>query len=367
MAIFEHIISAIDTHTSGEPTRIVLSGLPPIEGNTMTKKKQYMMEHLDHFRTLLMHEPRGHRDMFGAIITPPTTDRGQYGLLFVHNSGYLDMCGHGIIGVTTALIETGMISKKEPDTIATFDTPAGLIESHARIECGRVTEVTLSNVPSFLYADAVELELTGIGKIAVDVSFGGNFFALVPAKTLGISIHPDNIPRMVQLGMMIKKAVNEKVEVQHPTENHITEVDLVEIYDKPEPSRPVSKNAIIFGDGQVDRSPCGTGISAIMAMLYSKGELSLNEEFNDESIIGTQFKGKLINETRVGDFIAVEPIIIGDAYITGIQQFVIDPADPIKYGFVVGRTSLQRSQVFRQGMSSSFQLEDEDEHSLLGR
>lgn len=335
MAIFEHIISAIDTHTQGEPTRIVLSGLPPIKGTTMTKKKQYMMEHLDHFRTFLMQEPRGHKDMFGAIITPPTNDRGQYGLLFVHNSGYLDMCGHAIIGVTTALIEMGMIPKGEPYTIATFDTPAGLIESHARIERGRVTEVTLSNVPSFLYANAVELELPGIGKIDIDVSFGGNFFALVSAKALGISINPDNIPKMVQLGMMIKKEVNEKVEVQHPTEKHITKVELVEIYDKPETSKPVSKNAIIFGDGQVDRSPCGTGISAMMAMLYSKGELSINEEFNDESIIGTRFKGKLVNETQVGDFIAVNPTITSDAYITGIQQFVVDPDDPIKYGFVV--------------------------------
>jgi proline racemase/trans-L-3-hydroxyproline dehydratase len=338
MARFNHIISAIDTHTSGEPTRIVLSGLPPIQGSTMAEKQQYMIDHLDHFRTLLMQEPRGHRDMFGAIITPPTTDRSQYGIIFIHNSGYVSMCGHATIGITKTLIEMGMIPAKEPETIVAFDTPAGLVEGHARVEGGRVVEASVSNVSSFLYAQDVKIDLPGIGKVAVDVSFGGNFFALVPAKALGLTIHPDNIPKLLELGMMIKKAVNERINVQHPVEKHINRVELTEFYDKPKRSLPVSSNAIIFGDGQVDRSPCGTGISAAMAMLYGKGELSLNEEFHDASIIGTQFKGRLVRETRIGDYVAVDPIVSGEAYITGIQQFVMDPDDPVKYGFVVGRS-----------------------------
>jgi len=339
MARFTHVISAIDTHTAGEPTRIILSGLPPIQGGTIAEKKRYMMEHLDHFRTLLMQEPRGHRDMFGAIITPPTTNRGQYGILFMDNDGYLDMCGHGIIGITAALIEIGMIPPKEPETIVAFDTPAGLVEGHAKIERDRVVEVSVSNVSSFLYARDVELDLPGVGKITIDVSFGGNFFAMTPAKALGVSVHPDNISKLIQLGMMVKEAVNEKVKVQHPTEKHITTVELTEIYDKPEPSRPFSKNVMIFGYGQVDRSPCGTGTSAAMATLYGKGELSLNEVFTNESIIGTKFSGKLVRETRVGDFAAVDPVITGDAYVTGIQQFVVDPNDPLKHGVVVGGTS----------------------------
>lgn len=338
MARFKHIISAIDTHTAGEPTRIVLSGLPPIQGSTMTEKQQYMTEHLDHFRTLLMQEPRGHKDMFGAIITPPTTDRSQYGVIFMHNSGYVSMCGHAIIGITKTMIEMGMIPAREPETIVAFDTPAGLVEGHAKVEGGRVVEASVSNVPSFLYAQDVEIDLPGIGKVVVDVSFGGNFFVLVPAKALGLTIHPDNIAELAKLGMMVKKAVNEKVIVQHPTEKHINKVELTEFYDKPVRSIPFSRNAIIFGDGQIDRSPCGTGISAAMAMLYGKGELSLNEEFHDVSIIGTQFKGRLVRETRMGDFVAVDPIVGGDAHITGIQQFVMDPDDPIKYGFVVGRS-----------------------------
>lgn len=340
MARFSHIIVAADSHTAGEPTRTVLSGLPPVLGATMAEKKQYMMEYLDHFRTLLMQEPRGHRDMVGAIITHPTTGRGQYGILFMDSSGYLDMCGHGTIGVTMTLIEIGMVPSKEPETIVAFDTPAGLVEGRAKIEGGRVVEVSVANVSSFLYAREVKIDLPGIGKITIDVSFGGNFFAMTPAKALGVSIQPENIEKLIQLGMMIKEAVNEKVRVQHPTERHITTVELTEIYDRPDPSRPFSRNVVIFGQGQVDRSPCGTGTSAAMATLYGKGELSLNEEFTNESIIGTHFRGKLTREVKVGKFVGVDPIITGDAYITGIQQFVVDPSDPVKYGFMVGGSPL---------------------------
>ena len=335
MARFASIISAIDTHTAGEPTRIVLSGLPPIQGNTMAEKKRYMMEHLDHFRTLLMREPRGHSDMFGAILTPPTTDRGQYGLLFMDNGGYLDMCGHATIGVSTALVEMGMMPHAGPDTVVAFDTPAGLVEGHPRMEGGRVVEVSVSNVASFLFASDVELEVADIGKVTIDVSFGGNFFAMVPAKALRVSLQPDNLSQLIRLGMMVREAVNEKVEVRHPTEKHINSVELTEIYDKPDPLKAFSRNVVIFGDGQVDRSPCGTGTCAAMAMLYGKGNLSLNEEFTNESIVGTRFKGKLDKEVRVGDFAAARPVITGSAFITGIQQFVVDPEDQLKYGFLL--------------------------------
>jgi proline racemase len=337
MTRFTHIISAIDTHTAGEPTRIVLSGLPPIPGTTMAEKKWYMMKHLDYIRTLLMQEPRGHNDMFGAIITPPTTKRAHYGILFMDNAGYLDMCGHGIIGITTALIEIGMIPPTEPETIVVFDTPAGLVKSYARVEENRVVEVSISNVASFMYAGDVELDLPDIGKVTIDVSFGGNFFAVVPAKALGVSVHPDNISKLIRLGMMVKKAVNEKLKVRHPTEKHITTVKLTEIYEKPKPSSFFSKSVSIFGNGQMDRCPCGTGTSAAMATLYGKGELPLGIEFTNESIIGTRIRGKLVREVQVGDFMAVDPVVTGEAYITGIQQFIVDPDDPLKYGFVVGR------------------------------
>lgn len=335
MTRFAHIISAVDAHTAGEPVRVVLSGIPAVVGETMAEKKQYMKEHLDHFRTLLMQEPRGHNDMFGAIIIPPTTGRAQYGILFMDNAGYLDMCGHSVIGVTTVLIEIGMIESNEPETSVVFDTPAGLIRSYAKVRGNRVSEVSVANVSSFLYAKDVELDLPGVGRVFSDVAFGGNFFATVDVKSLRVLLHPDSLPKLVYLGMEVKRAINEKIRVQHPTKEHINRVELVEIYERPDLSVPFSKSVVVFGNGQFDRCPCGTGTSATMAVLYGRGRLSLGTEFTAESIIGTRFRGKLVREVKVGDFIAVDPVVTGAAYITGIQQFVVDPSDPVKYGFRV--------------------------------
>ncbi|MDI3285595.1 proline racemase family protein [Polyangium sp. 15x6] len=337
MARFSHVISAIDSHTGGEPTRIVLSGLPHLPGGTMAAKKRHMEEHLDHFRTLLMREPRGHHDMFGAILTPPVGEHSHHGLLFMDHAGYLDMCGHGVIGVATVLIELGMIAATEPETVVVFDTPAGVVEGHARVEAGRVVEVAVANVPSFVYERQVELTLPGVGVIDVDVSFGGNFFAMVDASKLGVPIHRDHIPRLIELGMMVKDAVNEKVKVQHPAKPDIDRVELTEIYERPEPTTPFSRSMVVFGRGQLDRCPCGTGLSALMATLHDRGELPLGVELVDEGIIGTRFKGRLTRELQVGGSRAVRPILVGRAYVTGIQQFVVDPDDPLKYGFVVGR------------------------------
>lgn len=337
MASFIHLISTIDTHAAGEPNRIVVSGIPSITGATMADKKHYMREHLDHFRTLLMHEPRGHRDMFGAILTPPISPRSRYGLLFMDAAGYLDMCGHGTISVTTALLETGMLPVIAPETTVIFDTPAGVVESRASVQGHRVVEVAVTNVPSFLFAKDVALELPELGRITIDVAFGGNFFAMVPARALGVAVRPDTVGQLVRLGMLVKTAANEKLQVRHPIEQHIASIELTEIYDQPDPARPVAKSVIIFGDGQLDRSPCGTGISAAMAMHYVKGALPLGVEFTNESIIGTRFRGILRKEVRLGAVIAVEPVFSGAAYLTGLQQFVVDPLDPVKYGFRVER------------------------------
>lgn len=335
MANFIHLISAIDTHTAGEPNRIVVSGLPTIAGATMAQRKQYMREHLDHFRRVLMQEPRGHRDMFGAVLTPPTSPHSQYGLLFMDNAGYLDMCGHGTISVTTALLETGMLPAAPGETTVVFDTPAGSVESRARMEGNQVIEVAVDNVPSFLYARDVALDVPEFGRVSIDVAFGGNFFAMIPARGLGVAVRPDAVGRLVRLGMLVKRAANEKLQVRHPTERHIASIELAEIYEEADPARHVAKSVIIFGDGQLDRSPCGTGISAAMAMHYAKGSLPLGVEFTNESIIGTQFRGTLRREVRLGGIPAVEPVFRGTAYLTALQQFVVDPLDPVKYGFRV--------------------------------
>jgi proline racemase/trans-L-3-hydroxyproline dehydratase len=317
----------------------VLSGLPPLAGGTMAAKKHYMAEHLDHFRTLLMQEPRGHRDMFGAILTPPTTPQAQYGVLFMDSGGYLDMCGHGIISMATALIETGMTAPMEPETVVVFDTVAGLVESRARIAEQQIVDVSVINVPSFLYSRDVDLELPEVGRVTIDVAFGGNFFAMVRADRLGLSVHAAHLGQLTRFGMLINQAVNAKLRVVHPTQPHLKTVALTEIYEPPTPATPHVKSAVIFGHGQVDRSPCGTGISAAMATLYARGELTLDEGVVSESLIGTRFRGKLLREVPVRNLIAVEPVFSGEAYVTGIQQFVVHPDDPVKYGFKLGGMS----------------------------
>jgi proline racemase/trans-L-3-hydroxyproline dehydratase len=341
MVEFSHLISAIDTHTAGEPTRIVLRGLPQLVGRTMAEKRNDMRERLDRFRTLLMQEPRGHRDMFGAVLTTPVTEEAQCGLIFMDHDGYLDMCGHGTIGAATALIETGWVPPIEPETRIAFDTPSGLVETRARIQDGRVVEVSLFNVSSFAHSRDVALDVPGLGRIVVDVSFGGNFVAMVPASAVGTSVRPENLQKLVHVAILIKRAVNEQISVQHPLQQHIARVELTEIYERPDPSKPYSKGVAVFGEGQVDRSPCGTGTAATMATLYSRGELSLGQEFTSESIIGTRFTGKLLRETRVGGFVAVEPVISGQAFLTGIQQFVLNPRDPLGWGLRVAASAEQ--------------------------
>lgn len=336
MARLSHVLSAIDTHSGGEPNRIVMSGVPPIPGATMADKKEYMRAHLDHLRTLVVQEPRGHGDMLGAVLTPPVTAGAHYGVIFMEGRGYPDMCGHGIICVATALLETGALLHHAQESVLVFDTPAGAVETHARVEGQQVADVEVVNVPSFLYADGVEVEIPGCGAVGVAVAFGGNFFALARAEDLGVSICPENAAKLIELGVRLRRAVNEAIRVYHPTAPHITTVEMVEIYEAA-PGGRRAKNTVIFGAGQLDRSPCGTGTSAAMAMLHARGELALGAEFVNESILGTRFVGRLVRQAQLGETRAVEPVFIGQAYLTGLQQLLVDPLDPFKFGFVLGR------------------------------
>ncbi|RBP46841.1 proline racemase [Garciella nitratireducens] len=332
---FSKSIHAIDSHTMGEPTRIVVGGIPSIPGKTMPEKKAYLEEHLDYVRTAIMHEPRGHNDMFGSILTQPTTDQADIGIIFMDGGGYLNMCGHGSIGAATIAVETGMVPMIEPVTELTLEAPAGLIKAKAKVENEKVKEVSIVNVPAFLYKKDVEIEVPGIGKVTLDISFGGSFFAILSAKQLGLKIVPENASKLKELGIMIRNIVNEQIEIQHPTLKHIKTVDLVEIYDDPTHPEATYKNVVVFGEGQIDRSPCGTGTSAKMATLFAKGELKEGELFVYESILGTLFKGKVLGKTKVGEFDAVIPEITGCAYITGFNHFVIDEDDPVKHGFIL--------------------------------
>lgn len=326
-------IQAVDSHTMGEPTRIITGGVPKVPGKNMAEKKAYLAEHLDNIRTTVMFEPRGHNDMFGSIILPPTTEEADLGIVFMDGGGYLNMCGHGSIGAATVAVETGMVEVKEPYTEVILEAPAGLIKARVEVKNGKAKSVSIVNVNSFVYQEDLEIELPEIGPIKLDISFGGSFFAIVNAKDLGIQVNHANSDQLKKIGIQIRDIVNETIKVEHPEKKYINTVDLVEIYDDPSNPAADKKNAVIFGQGQLDRSPCGTGTSAKLATLYKKGLLKENEEFVYESITGTMFKGKIIALAKVGNFEAVVPEITANAYITGFNQFVIDPEDPLQYGF----------------------------------
>lgn len=333
MAQFSQVITAVDSHTAGEPTRIVLSGLPAIRGETMAQKWEYTRTHLDHFRRALMHEPRGHRDMFGAIVTAPCQPGADWGLMYMDSGGFLTMCGHGTIGSAITLVQMGIVEAKEPETVIVFDTPAGLVRAHVCVENGKAVDAWIQNVPAFLYKADVPVDVPGFGRVDVDIAFGGNFFALVEAEQLGLTIEPENARQLVTAGMAVKDAVNQQVPVQHPVEKHINKVELTEITSPSPNPKANARNVVVFGKGSVDRSPCGTGTCARMATMHAKGKLKVGETFVHESILGTLFQGMLIEEAKVGNLLGAIPRIQSSAYITGIQQFVIDPDDPLKHGF----------------------------------
>ncbi|MFX1576176.1 MAG: proline racemase family protein [Promethearchaeota archaeon] len=331
--VIEKTISTVDLHTAGEPVRFILEGLGSIPGKTMVEKQRFFARELDSIRTLLMHEPRGHRAMCGALLTPPVSRDAHFGLLFFDGGGYLNMCGHGTIGVATAVLEQGMFAKKEPYTHLSFDTPAGLIHVKIHIEMGQIRSVTLRNVASFLFTKDVVLELPGIGEVTVDIAFGGNFFAFVEASALQLEVEKGNLDELIATGLMIRDAINAKIKVQHPIAKHITSVGLTGIYGKPKNPQAQARNVVIFGNGQVDRSPCGTGTSARLAAMYARGQIGLDEPFICESIIETLFEGKIVAVTKVGQIEAIIPEIKGSAYVTGFNQFIVDSEDPLKYGF----------------------------------
>ncbi len=330
---FVRSIHAIDSHTMGEPTRIVTAGVPNIPGKTMPEKKEYLQKNMDHIRTGIMHEPRGHNDMFGSILTAAVTDEADFGVIFMDGGGYLNMCGHGSIGAVTAAIETGIVKPVEPITKVNFDTPAGFIQAEAKVENGKVQEVSIVNVPAFLYKRDQVVEMEGFGEIKFDISFGGSFFAIVPVEQFGLEIKPENAAKLKDLGIALRDIINENIPVQHPELAHIKTVDLVEFYGPATHPNATYKNVVVFGQGQVDRSPCGTGTSAKLATLYSKGELKEGEPFVYESIISTLFKGEIVGTGKIGEYTTITPKITGAAYITGFNHFVFDEDDPVVHGF----------------------------------
>ena len=320
-------LAAVDSHTEGMPTRVVTGGVGPIPGATMLERKLRFEAVLDDLRLLLMREPRGHSAMSGAILQPPTRDDADWGVLFIEVSGCLPMCGHGTIGVATVLVETGMVEVTEPETEIALDTPAGLVRVRVAVEGGRATAVTLRNVPSFLLARDREIE-----GVPYDMAYGGNFYALVEASAAGMAVDPARSGELIARGLGLMAAINRAGAPVHPEDARITGCRHVVFYeDGPDGTR----NATAIEPGWLDRSPCGTGTSARMAQRHARGELTLGDDFVNESVIGTRFTGRLVEETTVGGLPAVVPEITGRAWVTGMGQYLLDPSDPFPAGFAL--------------------------------
>ena len=328
----EKRISTVDCHTAGEPTRIVTGGIPHVPGKTMMDKKIWLQDHLDSVRKMLMWEPRGHKDMFGALITSPCDENAHAGVIFMDSKGYLNMCGHGTIAVVTVLLNTGMIPMVDE---VILDTPAGRVTARADIEAGNAVRVRVRNVPAF-FCKRVTLSLPyrDINALPVDIAYGGNFFALVDVAALGIPMALESIESLKQAALEIREEIGEKEgdRIVHPESGVKMGVPLIELYQKGTATGP-TVNMVVFGNGQIDRSPCGTGTCAKMALLHAEGKLAAGETFPHQSILGTRFEGKILQETTMGETDAVLPEICGDAYITGFHDFVMEKNDPFNEGF----------------------------------
>ena len=339
---FERLITAIDSHTEGQFTRMVVSGFPNIPGKTMALKRDYVKQNLDHLRTALLQEPRGGISSFGCVMTAPVTDEAAFGIIWMEagtgsDNIYIDMCGHGTIGVATTAIEMGLVPVKEPITEIPIDTPAGLVHAKVKVENGRAKSVTLENVPSFLYKTQV-ITVPNLGELSVDIAFGGNNYAIVEAKDLGIKANTTEIRRAGDLIEQVEQSLKKQVRVQHPEKPFIRGVFAILLNDEPSNAESTVKNVCVHSSGGVfgiDRSPCGTGTSARMAAWYAQGKLQPGETFVSESIMGTVYYGNIAEEVKVGDFKAIVPEITGRAWITGIHHFMIDADDPFKHGFLL--------------------------------
>jgi proline racemase len=329
------VFSSIDTHTGGEPTRTITGGIPHIPGRTIVEKMTYLKEKMDWIRTSLMWEPRGHNIMSGVILTEPTHPDADVGVIFIETGGYLPMCGHDTIGVCTALVETGMVPVAEPVTHIVLDTPAGLTRVRVKVQDGMAVEVTFRNIPSYVMAADVEVDVPDLGKIRLDVAYGGNVYAVLPAAAAGLSINPENAGLIIEKGRKIRSAVNAQIPIQHPEKPFINECTHVEFYGPPKAPGAHLKNAVFFAESGIDRSPCGTGTSAKLAILHARGELGINVEFVHESIVGSIFKARIIEKTTEGPYPAIIPEVTGSAHIMGMNQLFIHPDDPLRHGFLL--------------------------------
>jgi proline racemase len=328
------VLSAVDSHTEGMPTRVITGGVGVFPGETMAARRQWFIENNDELRTFLMYEPRGHASMSGAILQPPTRPDADFGVLFIEVSGLLPMCGHGTIGVATVLVETGMVEVAEPVTTIRLDTPAGLVVAEVQVAGGHAASVTIRNVPAFSLALDQKVTVDGFGEVAYDMAFGGNFYAIVELDKLGLPYDRAEKQQLLAAGLAIMTAINEQARPVHPARPDISGCHHVYL-QAPGSTARHSRHAMAIYPGWFDRSPCGTGTSARMAQLHARGELGLHTDFINESFIGTTFTGRLVDQVEDNGLTTVIPTITGRAWVTGLASYLLDPTDPFPAGFLL--------------------------------
>ncbi|MSO48289.1 MAG: proline racemase [Acidobacteria bacterium] len=326
------ILRTIDAHAAGEPLRLVTGGWPAPEGSTMLERMAWAREHQDHLRKVLMFEPRGHADMYGALLTEPERADSDVGVLFMHNEGYSTMCGHGIVAVTTIVFERALVTHADGRRTLVFDAPAGEIRARAHMEGSRVAQVSFVNVPSFVLAAGLMVRVGG-RDIRVDVAFGGAFYAVVDAESVGLAVVRERLGDLKTLGMAIAREVERVITVVHPLEPGLTGVYGTIFTGPPTVADAHLRNVTVFADHEVDRSPCGTGTCAVLAVLDAMGLTDDSVPFVHESIIGTTFSARVLSRTTVGDYAAIAPELTGAASITGDHTFVVEPGDVLTEGF----------------------------------
>lgn len=329
------LFRTIETHTLGQPTRNVVSGFRHVPGKTMEEKFEYMRENEDWFRKVLMYEPRGSEIMSGTLITDPCTPGTDVGVLYLESSCWMPMCGHDTMGVSVALIEAGLVDVQEPVTVIKLDTPAGVVTVEAKVTDGVVEEVSFVNAPALVLNRSVEVDTAEFGSLTMDISWGGNVYAILPAEKVGLEIKPENCGRFTEIARSIAKDINEQVVVRHPELPFVDRVTHVEFSGPAQSPDADIQNVVVALPKVIDRSPCGTGTSAKAALLYAEGKLKVGDSFVHESVIGSKFKCEIVEETEVGGVKAIVPKITGNACVIGFATWILDPKDPFPEGFLL--------------------------------
>lgn len=333
MLNFLRTIHTIDAHTGGEPLRVLVSGMPPVPGKNILEKRAWLKANRDDLRQFLMNEPRGHADMYGAYLLPPTTPGADFGVIFIHNEGYSDMCGHGIIALGKVLVEMGYVERTSPTTRIGFDAPAGFIEAHVEWDGKRAGAVTFRNVPAFIFMRDVEVETPSFGRLVGDIVFGGAFYYYIDGRQAGLEIRTELVRSLIQLGAETKAAVKAKIAIRHPLEPSLDTLYGTIIDGAPNRTGVDQSNVCIFADREVDRSPTGTGTSGRAAQLYLRGKLALNQSYVNGSIVGSSFAVRVVEPAKVGEFDGAITEVTGNAHISGFNQWVLEDSDPFPTGF----------------------------------